>query len=75
MSEKHLPPADQVKCFLLTSPFIEPAKGSLFRRVTGELTVWQRRYLLRTPATTKPAPAIRDSVLRMGEIGKVLVSL
>jgi hypothetical protein len=24
MSEKYLPPADQVKCFLLTSPFIEP---------------------------------------------------
>src|SRR5580658_4841340 len=27
MSEKYLPPADQVKCFFLTSPFIEPAKG------------------------------------------------
>jgi len=25
MSEKYLPSADQVKCFLLTSPFIEPA--------------------------------------------------
>jgi hypothetical protein len=25
MSEKYLPPADQVKCFFLTSPFIEPA--------------------------------------------------
>jgi hypothetical protein len=25
MSEKYLPPADQAKCFLLTSPFIEPA--------------------------------------------------
>src|SRR5271165_3426984 len=25
MSEKVLPPADQVKCFYLTSPFIEPA--------------------------------------------------
>jgi hypothetical protein len=25
MSEKYLPPADQEKCFLLTSPFIEPA--------------------------------------------------
>jgi hypothetical protein len=26
MSEKYLPPADQAKCFFLTSPFIEPAK-------------------------------------------------
>ncbi|MGA9671706.1 MAG: hypothetical protein WBQ94_21020, partial [Terracidiphilus sp.] len=25
MSEKYLPPADQAKCFFLTSPFIEPA--------------------------------------------------
>jgi hypothetical protein len=25
MSEKYLPQADQVKCFFLTSPFIEPA--------------------------------------------------
>jgi hypothetical protein len=25
MSVKTLPPADQVKCFYLTSPFIEPA--------------------------------------------------
>jgi hypothetical protein len=25
MSEKFLPPADQGKCFYLTSPFIEPA--------------------------------------------------
>jgi hypothetical protein len=29
MSEKHLPQADQVKCFFLTSPFIEPAWGML----------------------------------------------
>jgi predicted NBD/HSP70 family sugar kinase len=27
MSEKFLPPADQGKCFYLTSPFIEPATG------------------------------------------------
>jgi hypothetical protein len=27
MSEKFLPPADQGKCFYLTSPFIEPAEG------------------------------------------------
>jgi len=27
MSVKTLPPADQVKCFYLTSPFIEPAIG------------------------------------------------
>jgi hypothetical protein len=26
MSEKYLPPADQAKCFFLTSPFIEPAR-------------------------------------------------
>jgi hypothetical protein len=26
MSEKYLPQADQVKCFFLTSPFIEPAQ-------------------------------------------------
>jgi hypothetical protein len=26
MSEKYLPQADQVKCFFLTSPFIEPAE-------------------------------------------------
>src|SRR5580658_11011087 len=29
MSEKYLPPADQVKCFFLTSPFIEPAAPDL----------------------------------------------
>src|SRR5271165_1636547 len=28
MSEKVLPPADQVKCFFLTSPFIEPASSA-----------------------------------------------
>jgi hypothetical protein len=30
MSEKFLPPADQGKCFYLTSPFIEPARSSHF---------------------------------------------
>lgn len=29
MSEKYLPQADQVKCFFLTSPFIEPARDEL----------------------------------------------
>jgi hypothetical protein len=28
MSEKFLPPADQGKCFYLTSPFIEPANSN-----------------------------------------------
>jgi hypothetical protein len=27
MSKKYLPPAGQEKCFFLTSPFIEPARG------------------------------------------------
>jgi hypothetical protein len=30
MSEKFLPPADQGKCFYLTSPFIEPATRTSF---------------------------------------------
>jgi len=33
MSEKYLPQADQVKCFFLTSPFIEPAMGFVVSQV------------------------------------------
>ena len=35
----------------------------------------QRRYLPRAPTTTKAMPPIKDKVLRIGEIGRVLFSL
>ncbi|MGA2834316.1 MAG: hypothetical protein ABSE55_14705, partial [Terracidiphilus sp.] len=37
MSVKTLPPADQVKCFYLTSPFIEPAHYNVIGKRLNEL--------------------------------------
>jgi len=49
MSEKFLPPADQGKCFYLTSPFIEPAL-----RPHSQLQPRRRRWLQAAAASIYP---------------------